>query len=158
MRIRLQQIFGSHAGRVLDFQGPCIRLGRHPDNDVPFHSHADLDASSFHAEIRAENGQWVVFDVGSRNGTWHGGRRVERAKLSLGDELEFGPGGPRVRVELLEEGEPAAAYVPETVSRYGVTRDSFGAASNGGRWMIWLAASLSVFGIALGVIAWWLLR
>lgn len=71
-----------------------------PDSDVAFDPHADLDASGRHAELRREDGQWILVDVGSRNGTWVNGERVGRAPLKDGDEIECGPGGPRLRVEL----------------------------------------------------------
>ncbi len=99
--IRLHQTFGAHTGRVLELDKDVIRLGRLPDNEVSFDPHADLDASGRHAEIRKEGGQWVVVDIGSKNGTLVGGQRVTRHVLATGDEIEFGVGGPRVRVEIL---------------------------------------------------------
>ncbi|MCA9610319.1 MAG: FHA domain-containing protein [Myxococcales bacterium] len=99
--IRLHQTFGAHTGRVLELDKDVIRLGRLPDNEVSFDPHADLDASGRHAEIRKEGGQWVVVDIGSKNGTLVGGQRVTRHVLQTGDEIEFGVGGPRVRVEIL---------------------------------------------------------
>lgn len=98
--IRLRQTFGAHAGRVLELQRDVIRFGRLPDNDVVFDAHADLDASGRHAEMRREGTQWVLVDIGSRNGTLIAGRRVTRHVLQSGDEVEFGLGGPRIRVEL----------------------------------------------------------
>src|SRR5690606_22287204 len=92
--------FGAHTGRVLDLDRDVIRFGRLPDNEVAFDPHADLDASGRHAEIRREGGQWVLVDVGSRNGTLIAGRRVTRHVLSSGEEIEFGLGGPRIRVEI----------------------------------------------------------
>lgn len=97
--IRLHQTFGAHTGRVVDLERDVIRFGRLPDNEVAFDPHADLDASGRHAEIRREGGQWVLVDVGSRNGTLVGGRRVARHVLTSGEEVEFGLGGPRVRVD-----------------------------------------------------------
>ncbi|MEQ8457147.1 MAG: trypsin-like peptidase domain-containing protein [Sandaracinaceae bacterium] len=98
--IRLHQTFGAHTGRVLELDRDVIRLGRLPDNEVAFDPHADLDASGRHAEIRRESGAWVLVDVGSRNGTLVRGQPVTRHTLTDGDEIEFGVGGPRVRVEL----------------------------------------------------------
>jgi hypothetical protein len=112
--LRLHQTFGAHTGRVIELDREVIRLGRLPDNDVAFDPHADLDASGRHAEIRKENGQWVVVDVGSRNGTHVAGRRVTRHVLTSGDEVEFGLGGPRVRVEIVGGALGAVA------SRHGV--------------------------------------
>ena len=116
MTLRLHQTFGAHTGRRLAFDEPLIRLGRSPDSDVAFDPHADRDASARHAEIRREGTCWVLIDVGSRNGTFVNGQPVRRHVLADGDELEFGPGGPRLRVELAapphartQEATPIAA-------------------------------------------------
>lgn len=105
--IRLHQTFGAHAGRMMEFDRDIIRFGRLPDNEMPFDPHADLDASGRHAEMRREGGQWVIVDVGSRNGTLVGGRTVTRQVLCDGDEIEFGIGGPRVRVEIPRQNTSA---------------------------------------------------
>lgn len=99
--LRLQQIFGAHAGRVVELDQDVIRFGRLPSNDFAFDPHADLDASGSHAEIRKEHGRYVLVDVGSRNGTLVNGRPIQRFMLEGGEDIEFGTGGPRVRVEIL---------------------------------------------------------
>lgn len=71
-----------------------------PDSDVPFDPHADLDASGRHAEIRREGDAWILVDSGSRNGTFVSGQRITRHVLRDGEEVECGPGGPRLRVEI----------------------------------------------------------
>lgn len=106
--IRLTQTFGAHAGRVREFDQDVVRCGRLPTNDFPFDPHADLDASGNHAELRREQGKWVLVDAGSRNGTLVNGRPVQRQMLEGGEEIEFGTGGPRVRVELVG----AASAIP----------------------------------------------
>ncbi len=106
MKIRLHQTFGAHAGRTRDFDQDAITFGRLPTSDVAFDPHADLDASGTHAEIRREAGVWVVRDAGSRNGTLVGGRAIQRHELADGDEIEFGTGGPRVRVEIAAAPKP----------------------------------------------------
>ena len=106
MKIRLHQTFGAHAGRTRDFDQDAITLGRLPTSDVAFDPHADLDASGTHAEIRREGGVWVLRDTGSRNGTLVAGRVVQRHELADGDEIEFGTGGPRIRVEIVAAPRP----------------------------------------------------
>jgi hypothetical protein len=106
--IRLRQTFGAHAGRSLEFDTDVVTLGRLPESDVAFDPRADIDASGRHAELRRERGWWVIVDVGSRNGTWVNGQRVERAALNVGDELEFGRGGPRFAVDVAQAGAGAA--------------------------------------------------
>ncbi len=112
--IRLRQTFGAHAGRSLDFDTDVITVGRLPESDIAFDPRADIDASGRHAEIRREQGIWYVVDAGSRNGTWLRGERVARAPLRVGDEVEFGRGGPRLHVEVAGAG-PAPNALPADV-------------------------------------------
>jgi hypothetical protein len=119
--IRLTQTFGAHTGRVVEHDRDVVRFGRLPDNDVAFDPHADLDASGRHAEIRREGGQWVLIDVGSRNGTLVAGRKVTRHVLTTGDEIEFGLGGPRMRVELGPAAARGAATAQATPIHGGIT-------------------------------------
>ncbi len=81
-----------------------IRIGRGPDCDVRFDSQRDTRVSTNHAEIRFENGQYVVVDVGSTNGTFVNGKPVRAHALRSGDKIVFGAqGGPEVRFDV-EEG------------------------------------------------------
>jgi len=108
--IRLRQIKGADSGRELEFNQDLIRIGRMPDSDVNFDPEVDLDASGRHAEIRNEDGRYLLIDTGSRNGTWLNGQRIKHAALSSGDEVEFGRGGPRLEIASVRNrptsGEP----------------------------------------------------
>ncbi|MDH3200854.1 MAG: FHA domain-containing protein [Myxococcales bacterium] len=94
--IHLRQTKGADAGRELEFKQDLIRIGRMPDSDLNFDPEVDLDASGRHAEIRNENGRYLLVDTGSRNGTWLNGQRIKHAALGDGDEIEFGRGGPKI--------------------------------------------------------------
>jgi pSer/pThr/pTyr-binding forkhead associated (FHA) protein len=92
-----------------------VRFGRHPDNDVSFDAHRDLDASSRHAELRPAAGDsgYVLVDVGSSNGTLVDGERRAELPIAAGESaiVEFGSGGPRLRIYV---GDPALVPpVPE---------------------------------------------
>ena len=50
----------------------------------------DREASRAHARIEARDGHLVLFDLGSTNGTWVGGRRVREVVLGVGDRIEIG--------------------------------------------------------------------
>jgi hypothetical protein len=50
----------------------------------------DKFMSSKHAEIKAENGVWVLRDSGSTNGTYVNNRRVDRHELVDNDFVKFG--------------------------------------------------------------------
>jgi hypothetical protein len=73
------------AGRLL--------LGRSSVCQLRF---ADDTVSRRHAELRLEDGCWILRDLGSSNGTWVNGRRVVEAEVVAGDELSLG--GCRVRL------------------------------------------------------------
>ena len=96
--IRLRQIKGADSGREFEFEQDLIRIGRMPDSDVNFDPEVDLDASGRHAEIRNEDGRYLLIDTGSRNGTWLNGQRIKHAALNSGDEIELGRGGPRLEI------------------------------------------------------------
>lgn len=100
--IRLLQIQGADSGRELELDRDLIRIGRMPDSDVNFDPEVDLDASGRHAEIRNEDGRYLLIDTGSRNGTWLNGQRIKHAALEEGDEIEFGRGGPKLKVQRVE--------------------------------------------------------
>jgi pSer/pThr/pTyr-binding forkhead associated (FHA) protein len=75
--------------------GSRVLIGRSRDCDVTLD---DPNASRRHAELRQEDGRWVVTDLGSTNGIKVNGRRVEEAVLQPGDELALGLA--RLRFEL----------------------------------------------------------
>src|SRR5690606_26925999 len=60
----------------------------------------DIDASSRHAELRPLGAGWVLVDLGSSNGTYVDGHRIAESAITPATPLmlEFGPGGPRVRL------------------------------------------------------------
>lgn len=66
---------------------PIINIGRHSDNDLVLD---DLYVSRHHAQIRAINKHYVVFDVGSTGGILLNGRKVTQATLRPGDVLKIG--------------------------------------------------------------------
>jgi pSer/pThr/pTyr-binding forkhead associated (FHA) protein len=61
--------------------------GRHPESDIFLD---DVTVSRRHAEFRRNGTQFEVRDVGSMNGTYHEGERMERHDLSDGDEVQVG--------------------------------------------------------------------
>lgn len=65
---------------------PCV-IGRGRDCDVRL---GDPDTSRRHAELRLEGERFVLRDLGSTNGTWVNGERVDRIALTPGDRLEIG--------------------------------------------------------------------
>lgn len=65
-----------------------FRIGRAPDNHLVLR---DSRISRNHAQIRNDDGQFVLEDLGSRHGAWVNGERVEGSRiLHPADRLEFG--------------------------------------------------------------------
>jgi pSer/pThr/pTyr-binding forkhead associated (FHA) protein len=85
----LRVLSGADAGRTVEVpaEGRAFVLGRVRGCDLVIR---DEGASRHHAEVRAEPaGGLRVRDLGSANGTFVDGRRVEEAMLSGGEELQI---------------------------------------------------------------------
>jgi adenylate cyclase len=88
--------------RTADLQGHDT-LGRHPDNTIQL---LDRIVSKNHCHIDLVNGQWVLKDLGSLNGTYINGERVQgERRLNTGDEISLGS------TKLHFQGPAAAAAV-----------------------------------------------
>jgi hypothetical protein len=64
-----------------------VMAGRSGDSDVFLD---DITVSRRHAELTRTDDGWRIVDVGSLNGTYVNGKRVDSAALSNGDELQIG--------------------------------------------------------------------
>jgi pSer/pThr/pTyr-binding forkhead associated (FHA) protein len=62
-------------------------VGRHPESDIFLD---DITVSRRHVEFRREEKTFRVHDVGSLNGTYLNGDRVDDAELQNGDEVRIG--------------------------------------------------------------------
>jgi pSer/pThr/pTyr-binding forkhead associated (FHA) protein len=62
-------------------------VGRHPESDIFLD---DITVSRRHVEFRRDAGSFRVHDVGSLNGTYLNGDRVDDAELQNGDEVRIG--------------------------------------------------------------------
>jgi hypothetical protein len=70
-----------------DLKG-TVNIGRSQDNQIIL---KDVTVSRHHAWIKAEGEAFLVFDVGSANGTFVNGERVEAPReLQSGDTVRFG--------------------------------------------------------------------
>jgi RsiW-degrading membrane proteinase PrsW (M82 family) len=133
MTIVLQVIQGDQPAPARDFETEIVHIGRDPSNDLVLGETGSGGVSRHHAELRYAGGEWRVIDLNSSNGTFVRGRRVTEAPLRDGDEVQFAPQGPRVKVSLptslgagttgAESGShPAAAATPSgAVSMSGAT-------------------------------------
>lgn len=92
-------------GRKFTLGARCI-LGRHPGCDLRID---DPRASSEHASVRWTGDSWELRDLGSRNGTYLGGRRLQAAeRVALAEGLSFTLGGVDVGFTLVDGSPPVA--------------------------------------------------
>lgn len=78
---------GPNAGSTFLVEREVTSCGRSTEGDVFLD---DVTVSRKHAEIRREAGGFVIQDLGSLNGTYVNGERVDRARLTSGDEIQIG--------------------------------------------------------------------
>jgi len=99
------------------FSADVLRIGRDPESEVVVD---DLMVSRRHAEVRRlSDGRYQAIDLGSHNGTFVNGRRVDRAVLEELDVVSVGRNSYRLLDGRLDEyvdtGEVAYAAIDLTV-------------------------------------------
>ncbi len=88
MTAHLTVVSGAQAGRQIPLTDAPCSFGRNPDNTVVV---ASARASRRHAEIRREGDGFVLYDLGSANGTLVNGQRIAAPhRLRNGDLIEIG--------------------------------------------------------------------
>lgn len=78
---------GPNAGARFLVDRDVTTIGRHPDSHMFLD---DVTVSRRHAEIRRRGDDLSVHDLGSLNGTYVNGDRVEERLLRTGDEVQVG--------------------------------------------------------------------
>jgi hypothetical protein len=74
-------------GKRTVLAGSRLVIGRSRECDIRLD---DPNVSRRHAELRRENGGWVVTDLASTNGVKVNGQRVDEQALRAGDEITLG--------------------------------------------------------------------
>ena len=78
---------GATAGSKYSLSGAKVQIGRHPDSDIFLD---DVTVSRRHAEVTLDGRQYVLSDVGSLNGTYVDGDRIESEVLREGAQIQVG--------------------------------------------------------------------
>ncbi|MET0839424.1 MAG: FHA domain-containing protein [Marmoricola sp.] len=78
---------GPGAGSRYLLDSDLSTVGRHPESDIFLD---DITVSRRHVEFRRADESFRVHDVGSLNGTYLNGDRVDDAELQNGDEVRIG--------------------------------------------------------------------
>src|SRR5262245_19521066 len=115
MRARLVIVRGEGTGSSYElYPEEPVSLGRSRDCDLVLH---DEHASRHHAQVRCQDGRWLLRDLVTRNGTWVDGVRVA-GEVELPDGCEIAIADMRLRFVLAAvvvippedaAGKPAAA-------------------------------------------------
>ncbi|MGH7128372.1 MAG: SpoIIE family protein phosphatase, partial [Planctomycetaceae bacterium] len=96
-----------------ELAGDLAVLGRHPECDIQLHSNM---VSRKHAQIVRDGGGYFVEDLGSGNGTFVNGKRInERTPLGHEDRIKLGPILLRFESEASADGSgPRKKLPPDT--------------------------------------------
>ena len=79
---------GPLKGTRFRLERPVAHVGRGPSNEIRLR---DESVSGSHATVTRRGGQWVVLDLGSTNGTYVDGERIQGERTIQGvSELRFG--------------------------------------------------------------------
>jgi two-component system cell cycle response regulator len=84
----LLRMDGTEAGQVHTVTQDSVQIGRHPTTDIPV---IDAGVSRIHARVFCVDGEYHIEDLGSRNGTFVEGARVEQSRLDDGQSVRLGP-------------------------------------------------------------------
>lgn len=80
---------GPNPGRQYPLEQACTDLGRHASSIICLESQA---VSRHHAQILLQDGEFLVEDLNSSNGTFLNGKRIKaRSSLTENDTLQIGP-------------------------------------------------------------------
>ncbi|MCC5950691.1 MAG: FHA domain-containing protein [Acidimicrobiia bacterium] len=115
--------------------GTVVRMGRDPDVEVPI---SDPDVSRRHAEVRNDGTRWVMSDLGSEQGIFVHGQRVDERPLSGVTTVWLGRPGAGTRVVLLTSGETEVP--PPTRAPHRL------------RWALEAALALAVVALVVGLL------
>ena len=89
MKLKLKVLCGVYSGRVLTIDKSGFLVGRADECDLRLKSH---NVSRHHCRILFENSQVIVEDLGSSNGTYVNGTRIEgRHLVREGDQITIQP-------------------------------------------------------------------
>jgi len=85
--VTLVVVRGANAGSRFAAADAVTSIGRHPESTIFLD---DVTVSRRHAEILRSPGGYELVDVGSLNGTYVNGTRIDRMALAEGDQLQVG--------------------------------------------------------------------
>jgi pSer/pThr/pTyr-binding forkhead associated (FHA) protein len=115
-KLRLKIVSGNAAGDTVEVGDEEFIIGRQAEGAGSLAN--DIEISRTHARIRSEaDGSFVIEDLGSTNGTYVNGRRIDKPlALEVGDRIEVGASALVVQVGAIQP-TPAASETVAPPSR-----------------------------------------
>ena len=112
--VTMEVVAGAHEGMVLTISRPdSFLVGRTPESDMCLSN--DPHFSRHHFRLTASPPNCVLLDLGSRNGTFVNGARVQETVLRDGDEISGGETRIRVMITRPQASKPPST--PEVFSQ-----------------------------------------
>ncbi len=108
MKLQLTIDSGTLAGRTFDLENGFLTVGRGDTCSIRFDPLQERIASKQHAFIEAKPDGYYITDNQSTNGTLLNGAPVTTAKLSSGDEIQFGRNGVIGKVHIEGQTDESA--------------------------------------------------
>lgn len=91
---------------------PRFNIGRAPENEIQLDAHV---VSRRHAVLEQEGADWIVRDLGTANGTWVNGARIDGSHtLRLNDIIQVGAFALRFSDDQQSQILAASPKVPDT--------------------------------------------
>jgi hypothetical protein len=84
---RLCVLSGQMIGREISLNGQVVSIGRGSVNSIQI---PDASVSRSHALLNYESGRWILYDKGSKYGTFVNGRRIKSYQLQNRDRIQIG--------------------------------------------------------------------
>jgi len=106
-------------GSQIMIEGERITIGRDESNDLCLRH--DMRASRRHSDIVDRGGQWVIEDLGSKNGTVVNGRRIKEHPLKDRDVIEIAGTRLTYRAGLDPRSTEVASLAGSQLPQIGLT-------------------------------------
>jgi pSer/pThr/pTyr-binding forkhead associated (FHA) protein len=112
-KLRLKVVSGNAVGDMIEVQDELV-IGRQATGVGTLAN--DIEISRSHARIRGEpDGRFVIEDLGSTNGTYVNGRRIDvPTTLEVGDRIEIGATALVVQVSTMQPTPAASETIVPT--------------------------------------------
>jgi pSer/pThr/pTyr-binding forkhead associated (FHA) protein len=106
-RVTFQVLDGLERGEIYRDLAPPVSIGREEENHIRLN---DERVSRFHAKVQEHDGQFILTDLDSTNGTRVNGHPIHMHVLQIGDQVLIGRclllfGSPESLAELAGSGE-----------------------------------------------------